>query len=344
MMVKYKSFDINISLCRVLSMIMIIICHIGTKTGNGIVGQFFQMGVQVFLLISGYLIGKSDISNPENWIKKRILRILPPIYIFSAFLILYSLSKGIISNPIKDMIIFATGVQGVHHIFCFIKPLSSIKGLSHLWYITVIFLCYLLVYCLIKNKDLDIYIKKNRKKTLIALFLLQIILGFFQIRIDYFWIFFMGYLLKKEDILKRNNYLGICAVTLVLVFLRLSLKRYCDLNGDNNLYLYVIIPITYNFLAIWMVTTIHIIINKISINDMQENRLMKILLFFDQLSYFVYITHYCFIDGPFCTLNMTSNSVANSVVLIFLIVVSSMLLKWSSDEVLSIVSTNWRKK
>ena len=47
--------DNSIMICRIVGMLFIVICHIGTYFDSGIVGQFFQYGVQIFLFISGYL-------------------------------------------------------------------------------------------------------------------------------------------------------------------------------------------------------------------------------------------------------------------------------------------------
>lgn len=56
-----------IVLLRVMSMFMIILCHISFYytflPGSGFVGQFLNVGVQIFLLISGFLYGRKTLTN-----------------------------------------------------------------------------------------------------------------------------------------------------------------------------------------------------------------------------------------------------------------------------------------
>lgn len=52
--------------------------------------QFFNVGVHIFLIISGYLYGKRKINSNTTYIKwliKRAKRILLPLYIFLVILL-----------------------------------------------------------------------------------------------------------------------------------------------------------------------------------------------------------------------------------------------------------------
>ena len=72
--------DVSIQLIRILSMFLIIIgCHLISEFGNDILkkaGQIFNVGVYIFLFISGYLYGDKIIKNKKKWYFKRLKRIL----------------------------------------------------------------------------------------------------------------------------------------------------------------------------------------------------------------------------------------------------------------------------
>ena len=78
--------DNSLILLRVLEMILILACHIVQEHSNEYIkmtAQFLNVGVNIFILISGYLYVTKKISeNYTQWIIKRAKRILIPLYIF----------------------------------------------------------------------------------------------------------------------------------------------------------------------------------------------------------------------------------------------------------------------
>ena len=84
--------DNLIILLRVFAMILILVCHIVQEHSNEYIkmtAQFLNVGVSIFILISGYLYGTKKINeNYVQWIIKRAKRILIPLYIFMAYLLL----------------------------------------------------------------------------------------------------------------------------------------------------------------------------------------------------------------------------------------------------------------
>ena len=93
--------NVNISIVRIVSMFMILICHFCNEMGNklgSVLGQTFNVGVFIFIIISGYLFGKKNIDKPVNWIIKRIKKIMVPVWIWVAVVNIIYLMKGI---PLK---------------------------------------------------------------------------------------------------------------------------------------------------------------------------------------------------------------------------------------------------
>jgi peptidoglycan/LPS O-acetylase OafA/YrhL len=71
-----------ISLIRLLSMLMIISCHI-MQYYDLELAWWFNVGVQIFLCISGFLYGQKNIDNVTDFYNKRLKKILIPYYVMS---------------------------------------------------------------------------------------------------------------------------------------------------------------------------------------------------------------------------------------------------------------------
>ena len=70
-----KKIDVSISIIRLISLILIISCHIlqGLKLDSA---YWVNVGVQMFFFLSGYLYGQKDITNIKEFYKKRFKRII----------------------------------------------------------------------------------------------------------------------------------------------------------------------------------------------------------------------------------------------------------------------------
>ena len=68
-----------ISYLRVLAVASIFLCHLVVESLNPYVqmtGQFFNIGVEIFFIISGFCFGlQGEIKDSIKWYKKRLTRI-----------------------------------------------------------------------------------------------------------------------------------------------------------------------------------------------------------------------------------------------------------------------------
>jgi peptidoglycan/LPS O-acetylase OafA/YrhL len=81
-------------------------------------------------------------------------------------------------------------------------------------------------------------------------------------------------------------------------------------------------------LAIWIFATIEILTGiKIITEILGKILVRKAVLWVDGISFYVFITHYIFIDGPLRILGLTSYSFLNATLLIVIITAVSILLK-----------------
>ena len=120
---------------RVFSMALIVLCHLVVHSTNNLViqsGQLFNVGVELFLLISGFLVSLSN-GKTKQYYCKRIKRIYIPYFIFLLILatlhILYNQSIWKI-----NWLMLVIGCQGTG---------VGVLGADHLWFISSLLLCYL---------------------------------------------------------------------------------------------------------------------------------------------------------------------------------------------------------
>lgn len=147
----------SISICRIISMFMIVLCHIiefyDFIPGSSFLGNFFNCAVYTFLGISGYLYGKKEINNFSKWFKSRLVTVCLPACIFSLLILIIRCIIGQ-PNQISSFLVYPFCLKG----FIFIFPALStvfpeVPVLGPLWFITVIMICYCLIPLLEKIRN-----------------------------------------------------------------------------------------------------------------------------------------------------------------------------------------------
>lgn len=125
-----QSVDMVIVLARVMSVLMIISCHI-LQFYNCALAWLINVGVEIFLIISGMLYEQKDIQYPFSWIKRQWKKILIPYWLYAviAILLYYLFCREY------------TTLQGCLGL---LLTASRFPGLGHLWYINYILFLYLI--------------------------------------------------------------------------------------------------------------------------------------------------------------------------------------------------------
>ena len=302
--------DTSIQIIRVFSMTMIVICHLLSIMQNYYMialSQFFSIGVYIFLFISGFLYGKKEIKNYKKWYIGRVKKILIPVWLFSFSVLLYCIFFNKNKFDISYIFIYLFNIQGFFKGFI---------GLGHLWFLTPLMICYLLLFVIKKGKN-------NKTPLLFVIFLLilSIVTCFinktFSLYCFYIITFYLGYIYRgfyKKNISKRNFCVSVFTIVLFSI-IRLLTNSFFD---NSVIYNSFCVPLTSIFISIGMFSLICNITNKLSNN--------KYIDFFDELSLYIYITHYSFFIGPFITLNQ-HNIIPNFLLSLILSMISAILLK-----------------
>lgn len=126
-----------ISYLRIFGTVSILFCHIVQINDNpyvALTAQVFNIGVQLFMVISGFCFGlQGEITQIKKWYLKRIRRIYIPYEIFLAvlFIIYIIRCREIV---VKDWVFYILGMHSSHF---------DILGADHTWFVTALIMCYI---------------------------------------------------------------------------------------------------------------------------------------------------------------------------------------------------------
>lgn len=294
---------------------MIVVCHILQYHDNELC-RWFNVGVQVFFIISGYLYGGKEISNPIEFIIKQFKKILVPYYIFLAVAIaLYFFicpANLALTSIIKS-------------VFC----AGTIKGIGHLWFVGYILLCYMITpYLYWQKKYLDSHdLKRKVAAYVFILAMLQILGNIFSSYFlpDRMACYLIGYFMvdikqtcslrTKTIIVYSAIVIGIILNVIRAILPLLSLPVSATLVHAYTRYAHLCLGISVFLLLI---------------SIFKNAKYNKVLLWSDKYSYPYYLVHGLFILSPLSLLTITSVYPFNLVITITVIAFASMLLQSTS--------------
>lgn len=323
----------GISLLRVCSMMMIVLCHYSNFVGISWLAQFLNVGVFVFLLISGWLYSNKKIEKPAEWILRRWIKLCIPILIWMNIIIVYGLVVEHDLPSFTDVFLFLFNLQGVSWIIPFFPKLNSegvLGGLGNLWFVSVIMFCYLIL-LIVKRSE-----KYSKSHTFIIYGVLIVvsffILSFFQINLIYIICFLIGLVIGKkenESIIDLHNYIFLTVGMIIAIVLRLLAKHFLD---ETFVYNIVVVGLSHTVIALWMFFTIRLLDKKIGwIHSIASSNIISI---FDSWSYYIYITHNYFLIKRFGLKNLVPGLFWQTVLFCIFTFVSSLILKWISDKLI----------
>ena len=277
--------DYSISYVRLMAMIFIIICHI-LQYFNNELAWWFNVGVQIFLFISGFLYAKKKINSIKKFYQKEFIKILLPYYIYLFIIVIIYV---IINNE------YINYIKIIKSIFL----IDTIKGLEHLWFIKYICICYFILPLLFK-------IFKTNKINCNSLFKLALIILFFEIislltknYINGTWIncFVLGFFISQKD--KNKLFIRIIFILSILFnFFEVYIKYIGNIKivGIYNVLANKIFNIAHLLLAILLFFLLKMFYTKI----VKRIEIKKALDWSDSYSYYIYITHHIYIRYLFC--------------------------------------------
>lgn len=318
--------DSAISLIRIISMLFIIICHVGQYYGSAAIGQLFNVGVPIFLFISGFLYGKKEIHTWMDWGKKRWFALLIPCYVWLLLLVITGLLTHIEVINGQSCWLVLLNLQGISFLIDAAKWAQMSGGLGHLWFLTALMLCYAILPLLQKAQPWILARSKGGIFCLIiAAFLTKCICNYtVGVHLGYLLTFSIGYFWSKRWSMPSSRAIVVWScIAIVSCALRVGGKMLWD---DTFLYNKVIVYISQTLLAICIFQILYWLHyqtrKSLSYTDMQGGPSQYI----DKLTFYIYITHYIFLTGAFNVRQYAENSVTLQLLLFTGLTISSAIL------------------
>lgn len=304
--------DYSISFVRFMAMIFIITCHILQYYKNTL-AWWFNVGVQVFLFVSGFLYANKNINSCKKFYIKEFIKILLPYYIYSTIIVLIYAVVG------NGFISFASVLKAVFLV-------DTIKGLEHLWFIRYIIICYLILPVLL------LWLKNNTSKLIELLKLFSVIILFETISlitknfINGTWIncFILGIYISR-NINNKNLFRIILCLTIVFNMIQIYIKYVSNikLSGIYNMMFNKFSNISHLLLAITLFFLFRYIYSRI----LKATNINKMLNWSDKNSYFIYITHHIYILGAYSVFNYINNPILATTIVLILTLISAYILR-----------------
>ena len=292
---------------RLLAMLSIIACHF-CQYYNSEWAWWLNVGVQVFFIISGYLYGSKSIDEPILWLKKRFVKILTPYYIFLTFAII-------------GYIIVSPDILGAGNIISSYLVVGTIKGISHLWFVSYILFCYIITPYLAALRD-----SLSNKNLLFSIGSIVVIFGVYSIieilvngyfRPGRVGCYILGYFTAVLVNRIGTKSLHLC-FWISLIPTVISNYIYCHIHYLQGLEMKgILVHITdysHAFLG-YSITMLLMIVFKNYLSN-------KVTRFSDKYSYEVYLVHQLFILSPLTILTLT-NSTSFNVILTLMVIITA---------------------
>lgn len=267
--------------------------------------------------------------------KRRYLKLCIPMYVMAFFLILYNVCNQNV-EVLKSIPTYLFNLQGVEFVI-YGFHLPYINGLEHLWFLTVIMMCYLALPVVKKMERYKYWETKNIVIAIMAvLFVISTAFSYLaNVQIYYFIAYFIGYLIGKDgQKLTKRSY----ALTTVTMIFAMAIRILMQKNLDGTiLYNSIVVSVTHIILAIWIYSTIRFVSEKLP-NLMRNLSQSKLISWIENLSMYLYITHYMFLIGPFY---VNDYSVSRTIQLVWFFsgtLLSACLLKYITEKIFRLLN------
>lgn len=295
-----KQESISLSYVRISALLMIVLCHYCQAYGNKW-AYVFNVGVQIFFALSGFLYGQKEIDNWWQWSKKRFVKLYIPMFVFLTMILpLYFFFR----REELSIVWYASNYLNLQG-FSFALGGGTISGIRHLWFMTAIALCY----C--STPLLQLF--KNKSNYILPILILLIVFNYYLVwaqlafMLSWILVYAAGYLFANIGY-KR---LAVLLITILMIALSCVLEWSEILNYFNpkNRLWHDLLGIAFLLNCYWILSN--------CIRIKMPEWLTKI----DKYSFHIYIIHYFLLIGPFSMAHLFDNILWNVIISFGLIVV-----------------------
>ena len=312
--------DNGVALARVIAICSIIFTHLCILY-NWVTIRAIIVGVPLFIIISGYLFGKRNISSIKDFVLSRWKKIIVPSWIFAGLSFLYA-SIFLNEKPtLIDITMYTFNLQGLNRLY----TKWFYDGFTYcgiLWFVTVIFICYMMIPAFQRLMLLERWKQNIVLMCCIGITLVTLAFG---IRLHYFWTFYIGYIFAQKDIIFNKKILiqvGLLCATIWTI--RIVIRPYLD---DTVIYDELIGNYSLDIAALFVFGCIKCFSLKYSTLTNKVINL-RIISWIEKNSFFIYLTHYLFFAGIFKASFYTKNVIYQTLIIILGTIPATIILKW----------------
>ncbi|MCC2254139.1 acyltransferase [Ruminococcus sp. CLA-AA-H200] len=314
----------GISAIRGIATLMIVCCHLMQGLDNEL-AFWLNVGVQIFLCMSGYLYGKKQVENTVAWYKRQYLKIMKPVWI-----LLTVLAAVILIGQFSDLSVISLGLS-----YLGLAGFGTLPELTHTWFITYILFCYLLTPLL---QMIDIASEKKTWKFVLSLivfvgiaeclYLSRIVM----LMPQYLSCYIVGYYFSRREAanggadLKKLTAI-VAAIAVVTLPIRL-LVQYGGIEIPMPGWQYIRTQITdwhHTLLGIALFFGLLLLFTR------KKPGYTKILEYSDKYSYYIYLVHQIFILNTFSLLHVTPFLFLNLLLIAAAVLLSAAVLRWVTE-------------
>ena len=291
-------------------MFSIILCHLFQTYHMIGWSDVFNMGVQVFLVMSGFLYGHKQIDDWKKWVQKRVNKIYLPYLVF----LLLVLPLYILFHPEaiiwKAMPFYFTNLQGFR--FLWGGSFARIEGLRHVWFLTAIMCAY-------ASTPILQRVKGNSVLALLFVFILAgcsyFVFPTLRYTFVFSWVYLyaIGYLYVHLSPKLKRIFDVLCLIAIVGV---LAVLRWDDLLRVYSVKYRVLHDLVGVFVVVFGVKLLSLVPNL---------KVPRIVSLFDKYSFHIFLVHFIIMHGPFSMAQLTNYVWLNITLMLFATAISTYL-------------------
>ncbi len=310
------SRDYAISVIRAISTMFIITCHILQYFGLEL-AYWFNVGVEIFLVVSGFLYGKRVIADGFVFISKNLKKILIPFltWTFIAIILFIVLAR----ESVSVISILNALVYG-----------PTVPGLTHLWFIPYILFCYLITPYLQKSVE-----NSSLKKIFFIVFICFVV-SYWQYEFRRIVCYVVGYIIGARIREGKFNFIKVSLIFTVLAVVLTAIRVYFKYIGSPSMwgkagFLFTAFDgYSHSVLGIALFLIFYMVLSKLKIKN---NAFIR---FTDKYSFEIYLTHQVFILNTLSVLSATELIWLNILLAIALSIISAIILKLICQKLMNI--------
>ena len=306
-------FESNaIEFLRFVAMSMIMACHIVLSYGSNYYAVL-NMGVQIFFILSAFLYAQKEIGTPLTWFKKRIFKLYPPFLFFIAFALpfLFIFHPELFS--IKKIIFYLLNCQ-------WFLGGEQYDELDHLWFLTTIFICYLITPLLQKISDS----KYGKYSSVVVGALMVANYHITNGKLDWFFLYAFSYFLFRSK--KTVDWL---VIAILLVLLSIPLIQ---INWAH------ILSVDWVRLSAFDICSLLIVILSLRIFAyFRFDGCPQVVKWISNYSFEIYIVHNFFIHGTFSCSYLTDSVLLNVCIILFVSITLAYVLRIMTKKTVALI-------